>query len=69
MAVPLMCCAADIFSVPSRKQIVVVGRKDSQEFEKMLVTTHAEYEPNKTVRNCIRMERAFLLVSSCVYSS
>ncbi|KAK3407380.1 hypothetical protein EUGRSUZ_K03449 [Eucalyptus grandis] len=49
MAVPLMCCAADMFSVPSRKQIVVIGRKDAQEFEKMLVAAHAEYEPNKTV--------------------
>ncbi|KAL6968456.1 dTMP kinase [Sarracenia purpurea var. burkii] len=49
MAVPLMCCAADMLSVPSRKQVVLVGPKSSVEFENMLAAAHASYDPNKTV--------------------
>lgn len=49
VAVPLMCCAADMVTVPSRKQIVLVGHKPSAEFEEMLAAAHATYEPNKTV--------------------
>ncbi|KAF5931342.1 hypothetical protein HYC85_032215 [Camellia sinensis] len=49
MAVPLMCCGADMLSVPSRKQVVLVGQKSSVEFEKMLAAAHASYDPNKTV--------------------
>lgn len=49
MAVPLMCCAADMVTVPSRKQVVLVGHKPSIEFENMLVAAHASYDPNKTV--------------------
>lgn len=49
VAVPLMCCAADMLTVPSRKQVVLVGHKASVEFENMLAAAHAAYEPNKTV--------------------
>lgn len=49
MAVPLMCCAAGMLSVPSRKQVVLVGPKFSEEFENMLAAAHASYDPNKTV--------------------
>ncbi|CAN6693799.1 unnamed protein product [Malus baccata var. baccata] len=49
MAVPLMCCAADMLAVPSRKQVVLVGRKHSAEFENMLAAAHASYDTNKTV--------------------
>lgn len=49
MAVPLMCCAADMLRVPSRKQVVVVGERTSEEFESMLAAAHALYDPNKTV--------------------
>ncbi|KAK8693851.1 hypothetical protein V6N13_071418 [Hibiscus sabdariffa] len=49
MAVPLMCCAADMLTVPSRKQVVLVGQKHSGEFENMLAAAHASYDPNKTV--------------------
>ncbi|KAE9460569.1 hypothetical protein C3L33_07581, partial [Rhododendron williamsianum] len=49
MAVPLMCCAADMLSVPSRKQVVLVGPKSSLEFENMLAAAHSSYDPNKTV--------------------
>ncbi|KAF8401524.1 hypothetical protein HHK36_012464 [Tetracentron sinense] len=49
MAVPLMCCAADMLSVPSRKQVVLVSRKPSVELENMIAAAHASYDPNKTV--------------------
>lgn len=49
VAVPLMCCAADILSIPSKKQIVLVGRLASPKMERMLVSVHASYDPNKTV--------------------
>ena len=49
MAVPLMCCAADIVTLPSKKQVVLVGHQPSVEFENMLVAAHASYDPNKTV--------------------
>ncbi|KAL1558435.1 dTMP kinase [Salvia divinorum] len=49
MAMPLMCCGADLLGVPSRKQVVVVGDKASEEFDKMLAAAHSSYNPNKTV--------------------
>lgn len=49
MAVPLMCCAADMLSVPSRKHVVLVGHKSSEDFENMLAAAHASYDLNKTV--------------------
>lgn len=50
VAVPLMCCAADMISVPSRKQVVLVGSKSSPELNNMLSAAHSVYDPNKTVR-------------------
>ncbi|KAL4365206.1 hypothetical protein AHAS_Ahas07G0082900 [Arachis hypogaea] len=49
MAVPLMCCAVDMLRVPSRKQVVVVGERNSEKFERILAASHASYDPNKTV--------------------
>jgi len=49
LAIPLLCCAADILSSPSRKQIVVVGNKTAKEFSEMVTAVHENYEPNKTV--------------------
>ncbi|KAL5701127.1 dTMP kinase [Ranunculus cassubicifolius] len=49
MAVPLMCCAADMLLVPSRRQVVLVGPKFTGEFEKMIAAAHASYDPNRTV--------------------
>lgn len=49
MAVPLMCCAADMLSVPSRKQIILVGDKEAPQYKEMLVTAFESYDPNKTV--------------------
>lgn len=46
---PLMCCAADMLAIPSRKQVVIVGVKSSEEFESMVTAAHAAYDPNKTV--------------------
>ncbi|CAE6138872.1 unnamed protein product [Arabidopsis arenosa] len=49
VAVPLMCCAADMISVPSTKQVVLVGSKSSAELNNMLSAAHSVYDPNKTV--------------------
>lgn len=49
MAVPLMCCAADMLSVPSRMQVVLVGQKSSPYFNSMLSVAHSSYNPNRTV--------------------
>ncbi|KVI12518.1 protein of unknown function DUF255 [Cynara cardunculus var. scolymus] len=49
VAVPLMCCAADMLSVPSKKQVVLVGKKATPEMEGMLVSVHASYDLNKTI--------------------
>lgn len=63
MAVPLMCCGADMFSVPSRKQVVLVGHKSSVEFEDMLAAAHAQYDPNRTVSSRL-LSRAHRTVCS-----
>ncbi|KAL5983870.1 hypothetical protein ACLOJK_017966 [Asimina triloba] len=49
VAVPLMCCAADMVSVPSGKQVVLVGEKPSEEFDSMVVAAHGLYDPNRMV--------------------
>lgn len=49
IALPLMCCAADMLSVPSRKQVVLVGQKGSEEFQDMVAATFSLYDPNRTV--------------------
>ncbi|KAK1279055.1 hypothetical protein QJS04_geneDACA014750 [Acorus gramineus] len=49
VAVPLMCCAADMLSEPSRKQVVIVGHKSSTEFDGMVIAVHSSYDPNRTV--------------------
>lgn len=51
IAVPLMCCAADMVSVPSRKQVVLVGDKTSAEFFDMVTAVFASYDPNRTVNS------------------
>ncbi|XP_008789958.1 spermatogenesis-associated protein 20 [Phoenix dactylifera] len=49
MAVPLMCNAANMLSIPSRKQVVLVGEKTSAEFDDMVAAVFASYDPNRTV--------------------
>ncbi|CAD5196410.1 uncharacterized protein LOC103971557 [Musa acuminata AAA Group] len=49
IAVPLMCCAADMLAVQSRKQVVLVGDKASAEFDDMVAAVFASYDPNRTV--------------------
>ncbi|ONK62977.1 uncharacterized protein A4U43_C07F10120 [Asparagus officinalis] len=49
IAVPLMCCATDMLSVPSRKQVVLVGDKNSTEFHNMVAAVYASYDLNRTV--------------------
>uniref|UniRef100_A0A0D9V9Z2 Spermatogenesis-associated protein 20-like TRX domain-containing protein n=1 Tax=Leersia perrieri TaxID=77586 RepID=A0A0D9V9Z2_9ORYZ len=49
IALPLMCCAADMLSLPSRKQVVLVGDKESAEFHDMVAAAFSTYDPNRTV--------------------
>lgn len=49
IAVPLMCCATDMLSVTSRKQVVLVGDKSSAEFGLMVAAVYASYDHNRTV--------------------
>ncbi|MQL79252.1 hypothetical protein Taro_011689 [Colocasia esculenta] len=49
LAVPLMCCAADMLAVPSRTQVVIVGDKTSSEFSDMVSSVYSSYNPNRTV--------------------
>lgn len=51
IAVPLLCCAADMLTVPSRKQVVLVGDKASPEFADMVAAVFASYDPNRTVNS------------------
>lgn len=71
VAVPLMCCAADMLSVPSRKQVVLVGSKLLPDFENMLAAAHASYEPNKTVSKspCFYIIKFLITAYVCLCSS
>lgn len=53
IAVPLMCCAADMLAVQSRKQVVLVGDKASAEFDDMVAAVFASYDPNRTVKSSL----------------
>lgn len=49
VAVPLMCCAADMLAAPSRKQVVIAGNKASPEFNGMVSVVYSSYDPNRRV--------------------
>ncbi|KAG6504986.1 hypothetical protein ZIOFF_037334 [Zingiber officinale] len=63
IAIPLMCCAAHMLSVPSRKQVVLVGDKSSSEFANMVIAVFASYDPNRTVHSTLHFHHFF-----CQYS-
>eukprot|EP00252_Welwitschia_mirabilis_P015079 TRINITY_DN33217_c0_g1_i1.p1 TRINITY_DN33217_c0_g1~~TRINITY_DN33217_c0_g1_i1.p1 ORF type:complete len:827 (+),score=171.94 TRINITY_DN33217_c0_g1_i1:212-2482(+) len=49
VAAPLMCCAADLLAVPTRKQIVIVGEKSSSAFKSLVTVCHATYDVDKAI--------------------
>lgn len=49
VAVPLMCCAADLLAVPSKRQIVIAGQKQSSQFQALLNACHESYDPDKII--------------------
>lgn len=49
VAVPLMCCAADLLGVSSKRQIVIAGPKQSSEFQGLLNACHMFYDPDKVI--------------------
>lgn len=68
VAVPLMCCAADMLFVSSHKQIVLAGQKTLPDFIAMLSTVHATFEPNKTVSLSVVAVR-YYISNSANYNS
>ena len=49
IAVPLMCCAADMLATSSKKQAVITGDKSSMEFKDMVSTVYSAYDRNRRV--------------------
>lgn len=49
MEAPLMCCAADMLSLPYRQLVVLVRHNSCVEYDNMLAAAHASYNPNRTV--------------------
>lgn len=68
VAVPLLCCAAGMFSIPSRKQVVLVGHKNSTQFETFLAAAHASYDPNRTVSRLCKHLLIAILELDLIYS-
>lgn len=49
VAVPLMCCAADLLGIPTKRQIVIAGPKRSPKFQDLLNACHTLYDPDKVI--------------------
>lgn len=49
MAVPLLCCAFDLYNVPSKRQVIVAGTRNSPDAEALVTSCHANFDPDKTV--------------------
>ncbi|CAL1390440.1 unnamed protein product [Linum trigynum] len=69
MAVPLMCCAADMCSLPHGTQVVLVGRRSSKEFDDMLAAAHASFDPNRNVMHIDPSDHEEMKVWEQNYSS
>ena len=48
-----------MLSVPSRKQVVLVGQKGSEEFQDMVAATFSLYDPNRTVSEDYSVAKLF----------
>lgn len=68
VAVPLMCCAADLLGVPSKRQIVIAGPKQSSEFQALLNTCHMLYDPDKVVSPCYIIFYAHAHTAQCTHA-
>ncbi|CAM6089523.1 unnamed protein product [Calypogeia fissa] len=49
MAVPLMCCAFDLFAGPSKRQIVIAGVKQAPDTEALVNAAYSTYDPDKII--------------------
>lgn len=63
VAVPLMCCAADMLAAPSRKQVVIAGNKASPEFNGMVSVVYSSYDPNRRVSTLFTWSSFFIFFS------
>jgi hypothetical protein len=49
MAVPLLCCAFDLYNLPSKRQVIVAGTRNSSDAEALMTACHANFDPDKAV--------------------
>lgn len=49
MAVPLLCCAFDLYNLASKRQVIVAGTRNSGDTEALMTACHANFDPDKTV--------------------
>ena len=49
MAVPLLCCAFDLYNLPSKRQVIVAGTRNSSDAEALMTACHANFDPDKSV--------------------
>lgn len=49
MAVPLLCCAFDTFSVAAKRQIIIAGVRNSPDTDALMTACHAPFDPDKNV--------------------
>lgn len=50
MAVPLLCCAFDSFSVAAKRQIIIAGVRNSPDTDALMTACHAPFDPDRNVR-------------------
>ncbi|KAJ7560493.1 hypothetical protein O6H91_04G132100 [Diphasiastrum complanatum] len=49
IAVPLMCCAYDLLSIPSKRQVLIAGPKHSRDFDALVTASHMPFDPDKVI--------------------
>lgn len=49
VAVPLMCCAADLLAAPAKRQIVISGSRRTIEFESLITASHASFDTDRII--------------------
>ncbi|XP_024370757.1 uncharacterized protein [Physcomitrium patens] len=49
MAVPLLCCAFDSFSVAAKRQIIIAGVRNSPDTDALMTACHAPFDPDRNV--------------------
>jgi hypothetical protein len=53
VAIPMMCCAADLLGTHPKRQIVLVGHRESPKFQALIDACHALYDPDRVVSDLL----------------